>query len=286
MDPKSKEWEIWCKLDKYWRDRQRKEIEGLSADEIKRTLARAQPSDRGKAGAYVAGEELLKEIEKAKENGEKKTKLYRWIIIGAIGVFLILIFFRGEIDFKKTAVKILDRFGLIALKDSSEKNKPIILESLYQEFKQNVRILRDITYDQQYVSGKMGAQLWNISFSAYEVALSSGAIDDKELATNLRQIYTGIFKVADNAMQATRGADTERQANLYRIIALNHNTQEVFLRKTQQQLEEHITGTAFRNADDDAVGVSNGQVEVAPEGTVYRVASSDSQSVLKKTVKI
>ena len=239
MDPNSKEWKIWCKLDKYWRSRDKKEIENLSEDEIKKTLACAQPSDRGRAGAYLAGDELLKELEKSKEKNEKKKKTYRRVIIGAVGIVLIAIFFHGEIDFKKTVIKILDPFGLLALKDSSEKNEPIVLEALFQEFKQNTQILKDITYDKQYVNGKMGSQLWNMSFSAYESALSKGVIADKKLAIKLQQIYTGVFKIADNTMRETRGANAEQQIRLYELIGLNYKASQRLLKEVQQQLEEY-----------------------------------------------
>jgi hypothetical protein len=67
MDPKSREWQIWCRLDKFSRSRDRGEIKGLTIDEIKTTLAHAQPSDHGKAGAYIAGEEVIQELEREKE---------------------------------------------------------------------------------------------------------------------------------------------------------------------------------------------------------------------------
>jgi F0F1-type ATP synthase gamma subunit len=97
MDPNSNERKIWRKLDQYSRFHDRREIKDLSEEEIKKTLACAQLSDRGRAGAYIAGEELLKEIEKSKEKDEKKKKTYRWIMIGAAGVvlaFLIYLFLR------------------------------------------------------------------------------------------------------------------------------------------------------------------------------------------------
>jgi len=239
MDPKSREWEIWCKLDKYSRHRDRKEIENLAADEIKKTLACAQPSDRGKASAYIAGEELLKEIEKTKEMNKKKKKARWTIIIGVLGLIAIVVLFHKDIDFKKTAVKSLDRFGIVAMKDSSEKNEPIILKALLQEFEQNMKILKDITYDQQYADGKMGSQLWSMSFSAYETALSKGVILDQELATRLQQIYTGIFKIADNAMRETRTTDAEQQVHLYQLIGLNYKRSEGLLKEIQQQLEAY-----------------------------------------------
>ncbi|MFH1208694.1 MAG: hypothetical protein V1673_03970 [Candidatus Omnitrophota bacterium] len=93
MDPNSSEWKIWCRLEKYSRFRDGKEIKGLSEEEIRRTLACAQVSDRGRVGAYIAGEELLKEFEKYKEKDEKKKKTYRRIIIGAAGVFLVFLIY-------------------------------------------------------------------------------------------------------------------------------------------------------------------------------------------------
>jgi F0F1-type ATP synthase gamma subunit len=93
MDPNSSEWKIWCRLEKYAQSRDGKEIEGLSEKEIRRTLACAQISDKGRAGAYIAGEEVLKEFEKYKEKNEEKKKTYRWIIIGAAGVFLVFLIY-------------------------------------------------------------------------------------------------------------------------------------------------------------------------------------------------
>lgn len=122
MDPQSEEWKIWCRLDKYWRHRNRKEVEGLSTDGIKKTLARAQPSDRGRAGAYLAGEELLKEFEKAKDEKKKRKRFLLKVILGVICLFVVFALFRNEIDFKKTMIKVLDRFGIVALKDSSKEN--------------------------------------------------------------------------------------------------------------------------------------------------------------------
>jgi len=93
MDPNSSEWKIWCRLEKYSQSGDGKEIEGLSEEEIRRTLASAQVSDKGRAGAYIAGEEVLKEFEKYKKKNEKKKKAYRGIMIGAAGVFLVFLIY-------------------------------------------------------------------------------------------------------------------------------------------------------------------------------------------------
>ena len=119
MDPKSREWQIWCRLDKFSRSRDRGEIKGLTIDEIKTTLAHAQPSDRGKAGAYIAGEEVIQELEREKE--KKENKRFPWKTAISIGLFILLFFlFHEKIDFEKTLLKALDRFGIVELKDSSD----------------------------------------------------------------------------------------------------------------------------------------------------------------------
>src|SRR3989338_10014890 len=87
MNPKSREWEIWCRLDRFSRSRNRQEITGLTIDDIKKALAHAQPSDRGKAGAYIVGEEIIKEIESQRENPWYQRPLF----VGLVCTLLSLI---------------------------------------------------------------------------------------------------------------------------------------------------------------------------------------------------
>ena len=91
MNPKSREWEIWCRLDRFSRSRNRQEITGLTIDDIKKTLARAQPSDRGKAGAYIAGEEIIKEMENKEENPWCQRPLFVNIVSAVVtGIFALM----------------------------------------------------------------------------------------------------------------------------------------------------------------------------------------------------
>lgn len=202
------------------------------------------PADAQAITITALGEQVLNQNEKKKQTWLTENR--KW----AIGITISLIIALGLIpSFRSCRI---------------ERNA---LRTLHREFQQNTKILHDITYDKQYQNGTMGAQLWNISFTAYDTALSRGAIGDAELADDLRKIYTGIFKVADNALLETRRANTAQQIRLYKLIGENYKRNESLLRETEERLATFAIGQRLLP---ERTGLVSGDTHFVSDGTVYR----------------
>lgn len=289
MDPKSREWQVWCALDKFSTTRDRKLIEGLTIDDIKKTLSRSNSSDRGKANAYIAGEELIREMESRSTNMleknrvEKKVEWFKnhkwWSVVIVIGIIIVAIgFVTDSLDniFSFASKYLVSRKAAVQSTEGVEQ-KPLLLAVLLREYRQNIKILKDITYDQQYMKGEMGAQLWGMEFKAYEATVSEGAIKDLSLLDNLRKVYTGVFRIADNAIKETRNANQATQIRLYELIAQNFVNNQDLLKDALSQLKQLVGEEKFETQINFGSNVASSDALI-PSGTVYKAVLPKDES--------
>jgi len=113
------------------------------------------------------------------------------------------------------------------------------LSAVYDEFSKNIFILHEIAYDRQYIDGKMGAQMEDLSSSAYKQVEDKGLINNQALVLGLRRACD-VFELMNNMIVQTRNANTERQKSLYGLIGVNYREVEKDLLSTNSLLKNFI----------------------------------------------